>query len=100
MGLLRLLLEYFSDNKLLCHFPSFCIHVEVCQFAAGKRIWSDYTFETHSLVRNSHQNYSIIVYFRRYQRSSVSIAWWLIPGTDVEVFTVDGMLVKTRSSML
>ena len=32
--------EYFSDNKILCHFPSFCIHFEACQFSAGKRIWS------------------------------------------------------------
>ena len=39
-GLLWLLVEYFSDNKFSCHFPSFCIHFEVCQFSAGKRIWS------------------------------------------------------------
>ena len=45
----------------------------VCQFSARKRIWSVKTFETHSLVRNSHQNNSNIVYFRSYQRISVSI---------------------------
>ena len=53
-------------------FVSF-IHFEGCQFSARKRIWSVKTFETHRLVRNSHQNYSIIVYFRSYQRISVSI---------------------------
>ena len=30
----------FLDNKCSCHFPSVCIHFEVCQFSAGKRIWS------------------------------------------------------------
>ena len=63
----------FQINKFLCHWPSFCIHFEVCQFSTGKRIWSIWTFETHSLVRNSHKNYSNIVYFRSYQRISVSI---------------------------
>ena len=62
-----------SDYKFSCHFPSFCIHFEVCQFSAGKRIWSVYTFETHILVRNSHQNCLNIIYFRSYQRISVSI---------------------------
>ena len=28
------------------------------------------------------------------------IAWSLMPGIGVEVFTVDGLLVKTKSSML
>ena len=73
VGQLWLLVEYFSDNKFSCRFPSFYIHFEVCQFSAGKRMWSVYTFETHSLVRNSHQNYSNIAYFRSYQKISVSI---------------------------
>ena len=73
VGLVWLLLEYFSANKFSCHFPSLCIHFEVCQFSAGKRIWSVQTVETHSLVRNSYQNYSNIVYFRSYQRIFVSM---------------------------
>ena len=38
VGLLWLLVEYFSDKKFSCHFPSFCMHFEVCQFPAGERI--------------------------------------------------------------
>ena len=71
-GLLWLLVEYFSSNRFSCHFPSFCIPFEVCQLSAGKRIWSVKTFDTHSLVRNSHQNHSKYDYVRSYQRISVS----------------------------
>ena len=28
------------------------------------------------------------------------IEWSLMPGIDVEVFTVDGLLVKTKSSII
>ena len=34
--LMTVLVEYFSDDKFSCHFPSFCIHFEVCHFSAGK----------------------------------------------------------------
>ena len=60
VGLLWLLVEYFSGNKFSCHFLSFCIHFEVCQFSARKRIWSVLTFETHSLVRNLHRIIQIL----------------------------------------
>ena len=36
-------------------------------------MWSVYTSEPHSLVRNSHQNYSDNVYFRSYRTISVSV---------------------------
>ena len=33
--LLLLLVEYFSDVKFSCHFPSFCVHFEACLFSAA-----------------------------------------------------------------
>ena len=49
VGPLWLLVEYNSDNKFSCHFPSFCIHFEGCQFSAGKRIWSVQTFRNDTV---------------------------------------------------
>ena len=66
------LVEYFSDSKFSCHFSFFLYTFWSLSVSARKRIWPVWTFETHSLVRNSHQNYSNIVCFRCYQRISVS----------------------------
>ena len=32
--------------------------------------------------------------------SVTTMAWSLMPGTEVDVFTIEGLLVKIRSSML
>ena len=71
VGLLWLLVEYFSTSFRAIYILLIYILKAVSFLLENE--YDRFRLLKHSLVRNSHQNYSNIVYFRTYKRISVSI---------------------------